>query len=333
MVSRKRLLALISTVVLSTILFMSCSESTKSTNKSNKIKIGVTQIAEHPALDASRKGFVDALASKGFNDGKNLEIDYQNAQGEIATAQTIAQNFVSQKKDMIFAIATPSAQAAFNSTKNIPILITAVTDPLKAGLVKDLSKTETNIAGTSDAAPIEKQLNLLKTLVPNAKNVGVLYNTSEANSEIQVAQVKEIGKKLGLEIVIAGVTNVNEIPQAFSSISGKIDAMYTITDNTIVSGMPILATKAIEKKIPIIGAEEGQINGGGLATEGIDYYKLGFQTGLMAVDVLNGKNIKDMPIETLKETQLVINEDTAKKLNIAIPDELKSKAKIVKGGN
>lgn len=333
MVSRKKLLALISTVVLSTTLFMSCSESTKSISKSKKVKIGISQIAEHPALDASRKGFIDGLASKGFKEGENLEIDYENAQGEIATAQTIAQNFASQKKDMIFAISTPSAQAAFNATKSIPILITAVTDPLKAGLVKDLSKTGTNIAGTSDAAPIEKQLNLLKTLVPNAKNIGVLYNTSEANSEIQVAQVKEISKKLGLEVIIAGVTNVNEIPQAFSSISGKIDAMYTITDNTIVSGMPILSAKAIEKKIPIIGAEEGHINGGGLATEGIDYYKLGFHTGLMAVDVFNGKNIKDMSIEALKETQLVINEDTAKKLNITIPDELKSKAKLVKGGN
>jgi putative tryptophan/tyrosine transport system substrate-binding protein len=308
------------------------SVSNSSQGEKKVIKIGINQIVEHPALDASRKGFIEALKSKGFEDGKNIEIDFQNAQGEPATAQTIAQNFVSKKKDLILAIATPTAQASFNATKNIPILITAVTDPVQAGLVKSLDKPETNVTGTSDNVPIEKQFELLKQLVPNGKKVGILYNTSEANSGIQVEAAKKAAPGFGLEIVATGVTNVNEIPQALDTLLGKIDVLYVPTDNLVVSAIPIISSQCFKKNIPIIGSEKGQVEGGALATTGIDYYKLGFQTGLAAVEVLNGKSTKDIPVTTLKDMQLVINTDAAKKLNITIPEDLNSKAEKITGG-
>jgi putative ABC transport system substrate-binding protein len=313
--------------------------ATTQTTTSSKIpvekkifKIGISQIVEHPALDSSRQGFIEALKSKGFEDGKNIKIDFQNAQGETATAQTIAQNFVSQKEDLILAIATPSAQAAYNVTKDIPILITAVTDPVKAGLVKSLERSNTNVTGTSDNIPIENQFELLKQLVPKAKKVGIVYNTSESNSEIQLESAKKAAPSFGLEIVTAGVTNVSEIPQVLNSILDKIDVIYIPTDNLVVSAMPLISNQCFKKNIPIIGSEKGQVETGALATTGIDYYKLGFQTGLMAAEVLNGKSPKDIPLTMLKDMQLVINTDAAQKLNISISEELNSKAEKVTGG-
>lgn len=309
------------------------NQESESTTKSNKlIEIGITQIVEHPALDSARQGFVDALASKGFKDGENIRIDFQNAQGDIPTAQTIAQNFASNKKDMIFAIATPAAQAAFNATKDIPILITAVTDPVDAGLAKSLDKPGTNVTGTSDAAPMERQFELLKKLIPNAKKVGILYNTSERNSEIQVDAAKQLSGKFGFEIIAKGVTNTNEVPQVLDSLIKKIDVLYVPTDNLVASAIAIISEKCIEKNIPVVGSEKGQVEGGALATEGIDYYKLGFQTGLMAVEVLGGSKTQDMPITMLKDTTLTINADTAEKLNITIPQDLMERAEVIKGG-
>lgn len=306
------------------------SETTISTNKT--VEIGITQIVEHPALDSARQGFIDALASKGLKEGENLKIDFQNAQGDIPTAQTIAENFANSKKDMIFAIATPTAQAAFNATKDIPILITAVTDPVDAGLAKSLEKSETNVTGTSDAAPMDKQFELLKKLIPNAKKLGILYNTSERNSEIQVDAAKKLAGEYGLEIVSSGITSTNEVPQVLDSLKSKIDVLYIPTDNLVASSMALISQKCMENNIPIIGSEKAHVEGGALATEGIDYYKLGFQTGLMAFEVLSGSKPENMPLETLKDTTLTINSDTASKLNITIPEEIMGKAEIIKGG-
>lgn len=330
----KKIKVLISTLLTSSILLTGCSVENLSGNESQKnkvIKIGITQIAEHSALDSSRKGFIDALESKGFKDGENIKIDYKNAQGDMPTAQTIAQSFVSDKKDLILAIATPTAQAVLNATTEIPTLITAVTDPVDAGLVKSMEKPETNITGTSDATPIEKQFNLIKQLIPNAKKIGVLYNTSERNSEIQVDAIKKMSKDFGFEIITAGVTSVNDIPQALESLLNKVDVLYAPTDNLVASSTSLIANKSIEKKIPFIASEEGMVKQGALATEGIDYYKLGLQTGLLAVDIINGKKPQEIPVTTLEDTNLVINLDTAKKLNIKIPDELNKRAQLLKG--
>lgn len=302
------------------------------TKENKKIKIGITQIVEHPALDSSRQGFIDALKEKGFEEGRNIEIDFQNAQGDQSTTQTIAQKFVSDKVDMIFAIATPSAQAAYNATKEIPVLITAVTDPVKAGLAKALEKTETNVTGTSDNVPIETQFDLLKKLVPDAKKVGILYNTSESNSEIQVDSAKNAAPGFGLEILPVGIANINDIPQSLSSLFGKMDVLYVPTDNMVASSMPIIADLCFKNNVPIIGSESGQVEQGALATTGIDYYKLGYQTGLVAVDVIGGKKPSEIPITTLSEMQLVINTDAAAKLNITIPAEIADKAEKITGG-
>ena len=327
-----------SLIIISLILILSllggCSKGVNNgQTSSKKVKIGISQIAEHPALDLSQKGFIEGLKSKGLKEGENFEIEVQNAQGDIANAQLIANNFVSQKKDMIFAIATPAAQAAYNATKDIPILITAVTDPVKAGIVKSMDKSETNVTGTSDAIPMDKQLALAKEILPKAKKVGVLYNTGEINSEIQLSKLKELSSKFDLEVLSVGVNNVNDVAQALDSILSKIDLLYVLTDNLAASSMPLIASKSIEKKIPVIGSEEAHVKAGALVTDGIDYFKLGFQTGQMAYEIIQGKEAKSMPIETLKETKIVINLNTAKKLGIEVPDTIVKKAEAVKEGN
>ncbi|MCT4592653.1 MAG: ABC transporter substrate-binding protein [Anaeromicrobium sp.] len=300
------------------------------TSSHSKFKIGVTQIVEHPALDGAREGFIAAFEEAGLKD--KIDIEVQNAQGDIPTTQTIAQNFVSSKKDMILAIATPSAQSAFNVTKDIPIVITAVTDPVEAGLADSLESSNNNVTGTSDMTPIKRQFELLKELVPDAKKVGVIFNTSEANSEVQVKMAEELSKEFNMELVKVGITNVNEISQGLESIIKDIHVLYVPTDNMVASAMPLVAEKCIENKVPVIGAEKAQVEGGALATEGIDYFKLGFQTGKIAIEVMNGKKPSEISIGTLKDTQLVINEDTAKKLNLEISEDLLKRAELVKGG-
>lgn len=333
MVRNKKNLLLCSILCAVTLLGAGCSKSSNTnTNKSNVKKIGITQIIEHPALDASRNGFIKALSDKGFKEGENLAIEFSSAQGDNATTQTIAQNFVSQKKDLIFAISTPSAQAAFNATKEIPILITAVTDPVKAGLAKSIEKSETNVTGTSDFCDIKNQFDLIKELLPKAKKVGFIYNTSEANSEKQLEEAKKVAANFSYEIVPMGITASNEVASAVDALLPKIDVLYTPTDNLVASSMPLIVEKATKKKIAVIGGEKAHVEQGALATKGIDYYKLGYTTGLMAVDILNGKKPSDMPIEYLKDLEVAINDKTSKSLGISIPDNLKKSAVLI-GGN
>lgn len=281
-------------------------------------EIGISQIVEYSALDKNREGFIKALEDHGYKNGENINIDYQNAQGDIATAQTIGKQFASNKKDLIFAIATPSAQAAYNATKKIPIMISSVTDPVAAGLAESLEMPNTNVSGTSDYIPVDKQLELIKKLVPTAKKIGVLYNTSEVNSEVQINQLKEAAK--GYEIITVGVTSTNEVNQAISSLVEKIDVLYAPTDQLVVSSMPIIRKKTLEKKIPIIASEKGSVELGALATQGINYYKLGYKTGEMAVDVLKGEDISKMAITISDETDIIINEDSLKALGMEKPD-------------
>jgi len=336
MVGKRKLAMLLCTVLVGGIL-AGCGKSTTESNKgattSSEVKnIGVMQLVQHDALDASNKGFVDALKEKGFEDGKNIKIEQQNAQGEQTNAQTISKQFADSKKDLIFAIATPAAQAAYNSTKDIPIIFTAVTDPVKAEIAKDWKSSGTNVTGTSDKVPVDKQIELLKKLVPNAKTVGVIYNTSETNSVIQVDELKAAAEKQGLAVKEIGVTNVNEINQNLASALGQIDVLYTPTDNTVASGYALVGKLCLEKNIPIIGAEEAVVTKGGLASIGIDYYKLGKEAGLKAADVLSGKKPSEVEITTLSEMVFTINTDVAKKLNITIPADIEANAKKVTGG-
>ncbi|WP_129598761.1 ABC transporter substrate-binding protein [Anaerophilus nitritogenes] len=325
----KNLFKKVALFLVGVVFLVGCSGQTTSDNQKEKIQVGISQIVEHPALDAARQGFEDALEEE-FSEKVN--IDFQNAQGDIPTAQVIAKNFVSQKKDMIFAIATPAVQAAFNATKEIPIVMAAVTDPVRAELVNSLEKPGTNVTGTIDMAPIDQQFQLLKTLIPNAKKVGILYNTSEINSEIQMEMAKKEANKLGLEVITSGVTNVNEVSQVLSSFLKDVDVLYTPTDNLVASSITLITSECTKKGIPVIGAEEAHVKGGALATEGIDYYKSGFEAGKIAIEILKGRDPKDIAISLAKDNQLVINMDVAKKLNIQIPKDLQNKAQIVESG-
>lgn len=288
-----------------------------------KTKIGIIQYVEHPALDASCQGFIDALAEAGYKDGENIKIDTQNAQGEQANCVTIAQKLVNDRSSLILAIATPAAQAVANTTETIPILVTAVTDPKSAELVKSNELPETNVSGTSDLTPCAQQIELLTRLVPGAKKVAMLYCSSEQNSKFQVDLAKAQCDKMGLSYVDATVSNTNEVQQVVQSLVGKVDAIYSPTDNMIASCMATVAMVANENHIPVIVGEEGMVKNGGLATYGLNYYELGKQTGLMAVEILrDGKKPAEMPIQYLKNVDFSYNAETAALLGIEIPEDL-----------
>lgn len=315
---------MVSVAAMAAALLMSgCTKKTNGTENAKKIKIGVIQLVEHSALDANYKGFVDGLAEAGYVDGQNISIDYHNAQGEQVNCVTIAEKLVNDRDDLIFAIATPAAQAVANITKNIPIVISSVTDPESAKLVLKNTAPGTNVTGTSDLTPCEAQMDLLKKLVPNAAKVGMLYCSSEQNSHFQIALAKAACDKLGLKYVDGTVSNSNEIQQVVTSLCGKVDAIYSPTDNMIAAGMATVAQVANEKGIPTICGEEGMVAAGGLATYGINYYELGKQTAAMAVEILrDGKKPAEMPIQYLQKCDLSINEATAKALGITIPENL-----------
>ena len=297
-----------------------CSAPAK---QESNISIGIVSIVEHPALDAARDGFLEVLNANGYVEGKNLVIDYQNAQGDQSTLQTIATKFASANHNMILAIATPSAQAVAGSTRTVPILITAVTDPVSAKLVDSLEKPGTNVTGTTDMNPIDKQFELLKQLVPNAKKVGIIYNAGEVNSQVQVAIAKEVAMGMGIEILEATVATSADVLQAAQSFIGRVDAIYVPTDNTVVSAAQSVIQVTNKNKIPLISGESSVVDAGGLATIGINYYNLGKQTGQMALKVLAGAKPQDMPIEYQKDFDIVINEETAKLIGIEIPQKLK----------
>lgn len=264
-------------------------------------KVGVVQFAEHPALDNAYKGFVEGLKENGYDveDG-TVEIDYKNAQGDQSNNTTIAQTFVNDNDDLIYAIATPAAQATANATKDIPIVISAVTDPKTSGLVKENEKPETNVTGTSDLTPVDAQLDLLKQLVPDAKKIAIMYCNAEDNSKFQADLAEAKAKELGLDVEIATVTDSNQIQQVAESLIGKVDAVYVPTDNLLAEGMATLAQVMSENSIPLIVGEEGMVENGGLATYGIDYFELGKLAGKQAAEILKGeKQPEDMAIEYL----------------------------------
>ena len=276
--------------------------------KAEKVNVGIVQLVEHAALDAANKGFVEGLASKGYKEGQNIAYDRQNAQADQSNLQNIAHRFVNNKVNLICAIATPAAQTVANVTSDIPIVATAVTDYKTAKLVKDNAKPGTNVTGTTDMNPVEQQLDLLLKLVPNAKSVGTIYCSSEVNSQLQIEILKKAAAAKGVTVKEATVSNVNDIQQAARSLVGKVQAIYVPTDNVLASAMPTLVSVTEEAKLPVICGEGGMVKAGGLATLGVDYYKLGFQAGEMAADILSGKSKPaDMAIQAQKEFKAMVN--------------------------
>ena len=329
MVGKKKLALLLSGLLLST-AFVGCGSDAKSENAQKKI--GVVQLIQHNALDAANEGFVAGLAEKGYKDGDKVEIEQQNAQGKIDVAQQIAGQFASSKKDLIFAIATPAAQACANATSDIPIVFTAVTDPVTDGLAESLEKPGKNLTGTSDKVNIEEQLELFKKLVPNAKTMGVIYTTSETNSENQVKELEALAPKFDLTIKKIGVANVNEINQNLSNSIKSIDCLYAPTDNTVASAYDLLGKICAQNNVPILAAEPAAVEKGGLVSKGIDYYELGKMAAYKAVEIFEGKNPSEIEVESMKELAITINTDVAKKLNITIPEDIDKNAKKVTGG-
>lgn len=287
------------------------------------LKIGIAQIAEHPALDGARQGFMDVLKEEGIE----VEYDYQNAQGDLSNVNTIAQKFALDRPDLILAIATPTAQAVANVITDIPILITAVTDPVFAGLVESAEKPGTNVTGTNDMNPIDRQLELVLKFKPEAEKLGIVYNAGESNSVLQVKIAKEVSEELGLKLVEATADSTATVLQAAQSLVGKVDALYVPTDNTVISAIESVIMVAEDNRLPLIVGEESALPKGALATIGLDYYRLGRQTGQMALKIINGEaSPETMPIESLKNMRMVINAVAADRMDVEIPADLRAAA-------
>ena len=326
----KKLTKVLSVIVMTTLSLMGVGcQTTQSANETptgdaQNYKIGIIQLVEHAALDAAYQGFVDGLKEAGFEEGKNITIDYQNAQGDQSNCSTIASKLVNDRNNLILAIATPAAQAVANTTKDIHILVTAVTDPAAAKLVASNEAPGGNVSGTSDLTPVKEQIGLITKLVPNVKKVGLLYCSSEANSKFQIEIAKKELEALGLEGVEATVSNSNEIQQVTQSLIGKVEAIYIPTDNMPAAGIATVAQVTTPAKLPVVVGEEGMVNNGGTATYGISYYNLGKLTATQAVSILkDGKKTAEMPIEYASGGTLVVNEEALKAMGIELPQELR----------
>lgn len=306
-------------------MFTGCS-----VKEEGQITIGIGQFAEHPSLDNCRKGFLAGLAEEGYVEGENLTVIYDNAQTDGGTATQIATNFVAKKVDLIAAIATPMAQSAFGATKNtdIPVIFTAVTDPVLAELANEDRTPSGNATGTSDKLPVEKQLAMIRSILPEAKTIGILYSTSEVNSISAIAEYKAAAANYGFEIVESGISVTADIPLAADNLLEKVDCLNNLTDNTVVSSLPIILDKAAKKNIPVFGSEVEQVKIGSLATVGLDYYDLGVQTGKMAAQVLSGeKKASEINFEIIEEAAFYGNTAVAENLGITLPEDLVSTAK------
>ena len=289
--------------------------------------IGIVQLVEHDALDAANRGITDALKERGVT----MEIDRQNAQADQSNLRNIAQRFVSHNYPLIFAIATPAAQTVANATSTTPIVATAVTDFAVAKLVKDNNKPGTNVTGSSDMNPIAAQTELLLKLVPNAKTVGTIYNSSEINSQLQIDILRKELEKHGVALAEATISSVNDIQQDAQSLVGKVDVMYVPTDNVVASSMPTLYRVTQAAKLAVVAGEAGMVRSGATATVAVDYYNLGKIAGNMGADILEGKaKPQDMPIRYQTEFKVVLNEPVVKELGLTVPEDVAKNVTWVK---
>lgn len=286
--------------------------------------IGISQFAEHGSLDNCREGFLAGLAAEGFVEGENLEVEYDNAQSDTGTAATIADSYVSDGVDLICAIATPSAMAAYNSAMDteIPVVYTAVSDPAAAGLADEDGVPAGNITGTADALPVEEQLQMIREILPEAEKIGILYTTSETNSESTLATYEELAGEYGFEIVSTGINTIADVDMAAAELVGEVDCISNLTDNTVVSALQTVLSYANEANIPVFGSEIEQVKNGCLASMGIDYIALGEQTGQMAAAILKGESTaSEMNFETCEGASLYVNTEAAENLGIELSED------------
>ncbi len=290
--------------------------------------ISVNQFVEHPALDAVLKGFQDYLKDN------NVEVKYNvhNAQANMGTATQIAKQMIGENPDMLMAIATPSAQAVAQANSKAPedmkrpFLFTAVTDPVAAGLVKDIVKPGGMTTGVSDLLPLDKHIEMVTTYMPNLKKLGLLYNAGEANSKANVMGIKALGEKMGFEVVEATASKTADVYQAAKSLVGRVDAVFIPTDNTIISALESVLKVGVQAQMPIFAADVDSVKRGAIAAMGFDYYKHGYQTGAVAQRIINGEKPADISVEFQKDLQLHINTKYSKMMGVAAPAELLEKA-------
>ncbi|AZR97396.1 ABC transporter substrate-binding protein [Streptococcus suis] len=307
-------LATISVASMGLLTLAACSSSSEQAS-SDVVKVGVLQYMEHESLTAAREGFVAELEENGYKEGEKLVLDYQNAQGDQANLQTISEQLI-DGNDIVLAVATPSAQSLAIVSTETPIVFTAVTDPLSADLVESIEKPGGLLTGTSDQAPIDQQVELLGQAVPDAKTVGILYTTSERNSEVQVEQAKELLEKAGYKVVVKGITSSNEVQDATTSLMKDVDALFIPTDNTVASTMTMIGELSVEHKVPVIGGSTDMVDEGGLLTYGTNYEALGRQTAKMAIKIIEGANVSETAVEYPETVSLHVNEEMAQKLGI-----------------
>jgi putative ABC transport system substrate-binding protein len=286
-------------------------------------KIGITQIVSHPALDAAVTGFKAALAEEGFT---NITYDDQNAQGDMATASSIAQKFAGDGLDLILGVATPTTQAVVKADQTTPIVFTAVTDPVGAGIVSDPEAPSANVTGVSDMLPVEPHLELIKQIVPDAKTVGVIFNAGESNSVFLIEAEKEAASAMGIDIVEATASNSSEVQAAAQSLVGRVDAISVLTDNTAVTALESIIKVGEQNGIPVIAGDTDSVKRGAVAAYAFDYEDLGKQAGFQAAKILMGTPIKDIPVEYAENLQLSINEQAASRMGVTIPADVKEQA-------
>lgn len=292
--------------------------------------VAVTSIVEHPALDSIRDGVKQALTEAGYTESKGLDWQFQTAQGNTAIAAQIARKFIGDKPDVIVAIATPSAQAVVAATKSVPVVYSAVTDPVAAQLVASMEPSGTNVTGVSDSLALEKQIELIKKVVPDAKRVGMVYNPGEANSVVVVKQMRELLPKSDMSLVEATAARTVDVGAAARSLVGKVDVIYTNTDNNVVSAYEALVKVGNDAKIPLIASDTDSVKRGAIAALGVNYHDLGVQTGKMVIKILKGQKPGELASETSQNLELFVNPGAAEKQGVTLSDAfVKSATQVV----
>lgn len=291
--------------------------------------VAITAIVEHPSLDAVRKGAIEALAQEGYKEGQNLTVNFQSAQGNMGTAGQIAKQFAADNPDVIIAIATPSAQAVVSATTTVPVVFSAVTEPVEAKLVSKLDGSGTNVTGASDVLPLEPQVVLIKELLPNVKNIGFVYSPGEVNSTVTLKNLKAVAQTQGVTIVEAPAQKSSDIAMAAQSLVGKVDMIYTSTDNNVVNAYEALAKVAKEGKIPLVSSDPGVIERGASVVLGVNYHQLGVETGKITARIFKGEKAGDIPVYSASELDLFVNKKNASEQGLTVPQSILDKAQKV----
>ena len=321
---------------LASVVLAACSPAEKQTESGSAAsgnaavkKVAITAIVEHPALDAVRQGVLDELAAEGYKQGENLQVDFQSAQGNTATAGQIAKKFAGDKPDVIVAIATPSAQSVIAATKTVPVVFAAVTDPVAAKLVSSWAPSKTNVTGVSDELPLAPQIDLMKKIVPNLKTVGYVYSPGEVNSTVVLDQLKGLLAKDGIAVAAAPAQRTTDVPLAARSLKGKADLIYTSLDNTVVSAYESMYKAAKEVKLPLIASDTDSVKRGAVAALGANYHEVGVTTGKLVARILKGEKAGDIAPQRIQKLDLYVSKKNATEQGATLSDAVLKEAKVV----